>query len=186
MQRQSWKMRPYSCAAGLTAFWVCITKRYGSAGVPRDSRDDDSLDAAAGDAGGIERRLEALADEMGQLIECGRVGDREALHDYAVSLLRDRLPTTATNDEPTVEEIDEAPAARPGAGTNAATLIGYGFILLPAGAVLLLVFPPVGMLLFGTGVMSMAGGVVLAVFVKAMSRSAVAAQALKLFGNRAR
>ena len=40
----------------------------------------------------IERELANLADEMSGLIESGPVEEREALHDYAVSLVRDHLP----------------------------------------------------------------------------------------------
>jgi hypothetical protein len=112
---------------------------------------------------GIEQRLEALAAQMRETIERGPREEREALHAYAVSLVGERVTPTF---EPIVDlaaEADALPAAT-GAGTNAATLIGYGALLLPAGGFLMLVLPPIGVTLALSAVVLIAAGIALAVF----------------------
>ena len=106
----------------------------------------------------IEAQIEKLAEEMGRLIDDGPQVERESLRAYAVSLLRERVPSSETIEEDESIMDPEDPPGEPGPGSNSATLIGYGFLLLPASAVLLLVFPPVGGMLFVTGVVLMASG----------------------------
>jgi hypothetical protein len=60
----------------------------------RDEKGDQALSIEI-----VEARLVGLADEMSAVIEGGPVAEREALHDYAVSLVRDRLPVAASDGE---------------------------------------------------------------------------------------
>jgi len=120
----------------------------------------------------VERRLEGLAEEMGRAIEAAPQADREALHDYAVSLVRDRLPTAQIETGAAGGVAEDARRdARRGAVSNAATLIGYGILLLPIGVVLLVVFPPVGMLLIMAGVASVVIGLGVALVTKVLPRA---------------
>lgn len=99
----------------------------------------------------IERRLVLLVDEVGRLIDGSPRSEREVLRGYAVGLLRDRhLDVSEEAPDPTSAGLSDTtgPVART---SQSATLIGYGILLFPASAVLLLVFPPVGVVLFATG-----------------------------------
>ncbi|MFQ5477373.1 MAG: hypothetical protein ACE5E4_02020 [Candidatus Binatia bacterium] len=102
-----------------------------------------------------EFALEALADDMVAVIDDCSAEEREALHDYAVSLVRERLPVRATQEEARRSALD-----RPldGVGSNGASAFGYGVLLLLAGPVLLPVFPPVGVLLASVGLVALAWG----------------------------
>jgi len=105
----------------------------------------------------VEQRLAALADQMARLIENAPRPERAMLHDYAVSLLRETASGTEISDS-TDADVVEHGAAASGPRSQGATLLGYGFLLLPASAVLLLVFPPVGGMLLLTGLCMMCGG----------------------------
>ena len=111
----------------------------------------------------IERRLEALAVQMRETIDNGPREEREALLAYAVSLVGERAAAGFEPDPELGAETD-APPAPAGSGTNAATLIGYGALLLPAGGFLTLVLPPIGMTLAMSAIVLIVGGVTLAVF----------------------
>lgn len=106
----------------------------------------------------VEQRLAALADQMARLIEDAPRAERAMLHDYAVSLLRETPSGSATSDSTDAEAVEHGAAAS-GPRSQGATLLGYGFLLLPASAVLLLVFPPVGGMLLLTGLCMMCGGI---------------------------
>ena len=114
-----------------------------------------------------------MAEELGRVIDSGPQGEREALRAYAVSLLRERLPSAETHedDEAFLEGFAEGSSEETGKTSSAATLIGYGFLLLPASAVLLLVFPPVGGLLFVTGIVLMVCGLGWAMVAKLIPNS---------------
>ena len=117
---------------------------------------------------GIESALVSLADEMGELIEAGPVDDRVALHDYAVSLVRDRLPVMTPagvggQDDEEQEGADSADSRETRtktSGTTGASLVGYGVLLLPVGGILLLLFPGMGVVLVGVGVFMMLSGAI--------------------------
>ncbi len=111
------------------------------------SSEDNSLDE-------IESRLIELADEMSEVIEGGPVVEREALHDYAVSLVRDRLPVAAVGLAGTTREGTGSQ------GSGAASLFGYGILLIPVGLVLVPVFGLVGFALLLAGVVLASLGVV--------------------------
>lgn len=126
-------------------------------GPAKPSGDVGSSDAQA-TARDLERRLEALAEEIGQVIEHSAVEDRESLHDYAVSLVRDQLPVVEATAPGSGGLAPERGGSKGKAGSNAVTLIGFGFLLVPVGAVLLVVFPPVGLVLLVGGALSVIAG----------------------------
>ena len=107
----------------------------------------------------IEGRIEDLADEIGRLIVSGPAAEREALHDYAVSLVREKLPvidpTSAVHDAPTGDVTE-------GSASNTAALLGYGVLLIPVAFLMLLVFAPLGALLLVAGVGMALTGIVFA------------------------
>jgi hypothetical protein len=111
----------------------------------------------------IERELANLAGEMSGLIESGPVEEREALHDYAVSLVRDRLPVvlpagvTGREEEEgdwaeRSESADSSETRAKTGGSTGASLVGYGVLVVPVGVILLPLFPPLGVTLLGVGV----------------------------------
>ena len=103
----------------------------------------------------VEQRLAELADDIGELIERAPVADREALHDYAVSLVREKLPAAVS--QPAVRGGGESPAPAK-SGAAGVHLIGYGLLLLPVGFLMMLVFAPLGTILLFAGVaMSVVG-----------------------------
>lgn len=99
---------------------------------------------------------------MARLIESGPRAERETLHAYAVGLLRERDPWAESFGGAAVEDGIELETSEAGSNSSGATLLGYGFLLLPAGGILLLVFPPVGGLLLASGLVMMCGGLVAA------------------------
>lgn len=142
--------------------------------VGQDGNGERSPDAAAdADARGeggqelVESRLEKLADEMAGLIESSAAQDRESLHDYAVSLVRDRLPVAAAvydTDDPEAADSAEVDASSK-RSSNAANLLGYGFLLVPVGFLLSIVFP-FGLLLLVGGLFMIGAGFVMAMIGK--------------------
>lgn len=124
----------------------------GLSGESAAEANDEAAEVAA-----IESRLEELADEISRSIEGGPVADREALHDFAVSLVRERLPVTLAEGS---LSGGRAPASlsKESSSSTAASLVGYGVLLIPVGFLLCLVFPPVGiMLLVGGSVLVVCG-----------------------------
>ena len=112
----------------------------------------------AGDLGvdEVERGLAEYADAIGDLIERAPANEREALHDYAVSLVREKLPA-AQSVAPARSDADAESAKRAG-GTAGVHLIGYGLLLLPVAFLMMLVFAPLGTILLFAGVaLSVAG-----------------------------
>jgi hypothetical protein len=117
------------------------------------------------DAADVERRLEVLADEIASVIEAGPAEERDALQDYAVSLIRDRLPSRTVTDGGGVAEETDAPSSQAAqkTGTNAVTLVGYGFLLVPVAFILVPIMPPIGVMLGLTAVAMITAGIGLAV-----------------------
>ena len=125
----------------------------------------DQNDEGASETDAAERRLEALAEEMEHVILGCEAGERDALHGYAVSLVRDRLPPVELHDDATDglgEDDEDAPRVeRTG---SAASFISYGILLVLVGLPLLIVFPFVGILLFVAGAAMCLLGLVLNLF----------------------
>lgn len=93
-----------------------------------------------------EVQIEGLTRDLAQIISTAPAGQRERLRDMAVQLLRDEVevmrPTT------------DAPEPR-----NASNPFGMGIPLFLVGGVMLIMFPPVGLLLCAAAALMMTWGV---------------------------
>lgn len=107
----------------------------------------------------LEARLVDLADEISEVIESGPSAEREALHDYAVSLVRERLPVADGSGMDGTTGPSRTGRAR-SKGNGAASLFGYGILLIPVGLVLVPVFGLVGFALLLVGVVLASIGLV--------------------------
>ena len=153
---------------------------------------DDDHDSAAGSeepAGGdaavrgqvaietAERRLEALAGEMEQVVASCPSSEREALHDFAVSLVRDQIPVADAlyADHPDIE-LEGDDASSPKRTGSAASLIGFGVLLLLVGFPLVIVFPFVGLLLVVAGAGMLGLGFLTFIFSKALPERTAAGE----------
>lgn len=109
---------------------------------------DETVDATS-DVAAIEQGLVDLAEEMAELIDRAPAAERESLHDYAVSLVREKLPAALIDSQVRLETSATAGAHRSeGAGVH---LIGYGLLLLPVAFLMMLVFAPLGTILLAVG-----------------------------------
>jgi hypothetical protein len=99
----------------------------------------------------VERRIEELAREIVETIaqaeDAGRPGTRTELKDFTIGLLNDALAGT--------EPVDVAPVAREDAPFNP---LGMAIPVCFAGVVLIFLFPPVGILLFGVAALMIVWG----------------------------
>jgi hypothetical protein len=93
-----------------------------------------------------EDQVEGLARDLAHTISTAPAGERERLRDMAVHLLRDEVEINAP--------ADAAPAAR-----ESVNPFGIGIPLILVGGVMLVMFPPVGLLLFGAAAVMMVWGV---------------------------
>jgi hypothetical protein len=91
-------------------------------------------------------RIEGLTRELASVINAGSVEQRERLRDMAVRLLRDE-----------VEIIDERAASVPASG-HSFNPFGIGIPLSLIGGVMLILFPPVGLMLFAAAALMMVWG----------------------------
>lgn len=109
----------------------------------------DETVGATTDVAAVEQGLVDLAEEMAELIERAPAAERESLHDYAVSLVREKLPV-AFRESHVRLEMNAAPGGdrSGGAGVH---LIGYGLLLLPVAFLMMLVFAPLGTILLAAG-----------------------------------
>jgi hypothetical protein len=100
----------------------------------------------------VEPRIESLAHDLAVAINRLDARERESLRDVAVAILRDEVQPV----EPPV--VDAAVgSARAGAGFNP---FGIAIPLGLVGALLVFLFPPVGLLMFGAAAMMLAWGIV--------------------------
>ncbi|MFQ5665690.1 MAG: hypothetical protein ACE5I7_04590 [Candidatus Binatia bacterium] len=93
-------------------------------------------------------RVKALARELAEAINAGEVEGREGLREDAVRLLRDEVQI---HEPASVAALPPAPSTF--------NPFGIGIPLVLMGAVLVLVFPPVGLLMFGGAAVMIAWGV---------------------------
>lgn len=99
-----------------------------------------------------DTRIAALARELASAINSADATGRDGMREYAIDVLRDSvLPS-------------EEPAAAPEAAPTAAPLNSFalGIPILLVGAVLVPLFPPLGLTLAGFGVLLCAVGLLLA------------------------
>jgi len=129
------------------------------------------------DVGTAERRLSRLAENMAEVIAQSPSVDRAALHDYALSLVRDFFPVSPSIDEQGEVRGGDADAlvGRATHSSNAVTLLGYGALFVPVGALLGIVFPPLGMSLVFGGVVMILLGVLTAVVTRLAGRGTLQA-----------
>jgi hypothetical protein len=106
-----------------------------------------------GDNRALERRVEALARELAEEINVGGAEARTLLREIAVSTLRDEV-----REEPQQREEIQA--------SGKFNSFGIGIPLLLMGAVLIFLFPPVGLLLFATAILALVWGVVATLFAR--------------------
>jgi hypothetical protein len=118
-----------------------------------------------------EFQLNELAGKMVEIIATSDPTDRPALHDYALSLLRDAFPIA--DDIATMEDrVSGRPALASDGGqaSSAVTLVGYGVLFLPVGGLLGIVFPPLGVFLVCIGLVMVLAGLVAAFVTRARGR----------------
>lgn len=101
-----------------------------------------------GDERALEQQVEALARAVATTINSNQVGTREALRDVALSILRDEVELAAPSQ----------PEAS-GLATQSFNPFGIGIPLALMGLVLIFLFPPVGLLMFGAATIMIAWGV---------------------------
>ena len=107
-----------------------------------------SDEQAAGDDRSEERVI-ALAREIAETINAGTIEGRDVLREMAVSLVRDGV------------QINDEPVPTPGApAPSTATFnpFGIGIPLILMGAVLVFLFPLVGLLMFAAAAVMIAWG----------------------------
>lgn len=98
-------------------------------------------------------QIEGFARDLARTISAAPAGERERLRDMAVQLLRDEVELAGPSDA--------VPAPR---GT--VNPFGIGIPLILVGGVMLILFPPVGLLLFGAAALMMVWGVAAVVLVR--------------------
>jgi hypothetical protein len=95
--------------------------------------------------------IEDLARDLAQTISTAPPGQRERLREMAVHLLRDEVDV--------MPMADSAPPA--GGGVNP---FAIGIPLVLVGGVMLVLFPPVGLVLFAVAVLTMLWGLATVLF----------------------
>jgi len=98
-------------------------------------------------------QIEGLAHDLARTISTAPAGQRERLREMAVHVLRDE-----------VEIIEPAVLAAP--SRSASNPFGMGIPLLLVGFVMLVMFPPVGLLLCAAAALMMVWGVAAVFFVR--------------------
>ena len=87
----------------------------------------------------LEKRVEGLASELAELINSSTSDDRDGLKDLALSIVRDEVKGR--------EDVFQVGAGKPG-GAGSFSAIGMAMPLGMAGALMIFLFPPVGLALF--------------------------------------
>lgn len=103
----------------------------------------------------LDARVEGLARELARTINGGAAESREQLRELAIELIRDGVITESVRDEADV---------RPGAGGF--NPFGVAIPLSLAGALLIILFPPVGLLLFMAALFMAGWGIVATVLTR--------------------
>lgn len=97
----------------------------------------------------LDEHVEGLARELARTINGGAAESREQLRELAVELIRDGVITETHRDEADVRS-----------GTGNFNPFGVAIPLGLAGAVLFILFPPVGLLLFMAALFMAGWGIV--------------------------
>ena len=93
----------------------------------------------------LDGRVEGLARELARTINSSEAESRQQLRELAIELIRDGVITESVRDEPGTPSP-----------VNSFNAFGVAIPLGLAGALLIILFPPVGLLLF-MGALFMAG-----------------------------
>lgn len=109
----------------------------------------------------VDSRVEQLARELAEAINDAEAGGRVVMRDYAIDLLRDSVGSEVT------DEAVEA-AGKPAQAPLNPFAMGIPFLLI--GAVLTVIFPPVGVALLALGTVTCLVGVVMAMVRSARER----------------
>lgn len=124
-----------------------------------------------------EFQLSELAGKMAEIIAKSDPTDRPALHDYALSLVRDAFPTADDlvdrENRVSSRHVSASGDDRPG---SAVTLVGYGVLFLPVGGLLGIVFPPLGVFLVCIGLAMVIAGLLAAGVTRLKGRGEQAVQ----------
>ena len=102
----------------------------------KETKEDETLDV----------RVDRLARELARTINAGVMEQRVQLRETAIHLLRDEVEVVVGQ---------AAPSSLPSHDFNA---FGIAIPLFLVGAVMIILFPPVGLLLFAAAVVMMAWG----------------------------
>ncbi len=108
---------------------------------------------------------------MAGVIETGDPADQESLHDYAVSLVRERLPVAADHARTVGAANASGTGAKAAEGGSGVHSVGLGFLLIPVGFLLAWIFPPVGLLLMVAGTLMVCWGLIAAMVGKVRGES---------------
>ena len=114
-----------------------------------DDRDDRALD----------RSVLALAREIADKINAGPIEGRDVLREMAVNAVRDEVQIVAP----------QQPESKRGEASF--NPLGIGIPLVLVGAVLVVLFPPVGFLMFATAAVMVVWGVLATLFTRGYTRS---------------
>jgi hypothetical protein len=105
---------------------------------------------AGNEADVCDARIEALAHDIAAAINTSSIEGREGLREDAISILRNEVQITDRGSE-------EAGASHP--ATASFNPFGIGIPLVLMGSVLVFLFPPVGLLMFGVAAIVITWGV---------------------------
>ncbi len=94
----------------------------------------------------MERRVDGAARDLARVISTAPPGQRERLREMAVHLLRDEVEIVQPIEATTVT-------------TGSTNPFAIGIPLVLVGSIMLILFPPVGLLLFGAAAFMMVWGV---------------------------
>lgn len=111
-------------------------------------------DAAAEDAGAVDPRIAELARELATAINTAEASGQVGMRDLALEVIKDSVEA---------QRAARAAAAAPAPGSpRALNPFALGLPLLPVGAFLFFIFPPVGLLLFVAGLGASGFGLIVA------------------------
>ncbi len=100
----------------------------------------------------LRRKVEGLSRELAEAINTGQADEREVLREFAVNLVRDQVQIVDTR----------APGASGRSESFSPLAIAIPFLMM--GAVLLFLFPLMGLAMFGAAAIMIGWGVVATLF----------------------
>ena len=113
------------------------------------------------DADALDSRVEHLTRELAEAINDADAAGRVEMRDYAIDLLRDSVGSEVTEPSGARPRADARPPLNP---------FALGIPILLIGALLTVIFPPVGAALLALGTVTCLVGIVMAMFRSARER----------------